>query len=99
MGAEREAYPNDPIKAAMWLGFLRWAYTSQDEYASGVRQQYEHETGRKVYYPRAGIEGMIDQATGYRQESMEHFMHWLNEAHWGEDPFTGEAFPAPPAEE
>lgn len=69
---------HDHYMAPAWLGLIR--------YASGqaqILEQFEKDTGMKFRFP-GGIEGMIDKATGYQEDMIFKFAHWVTKNLWGD---------------
>lgn len=81
---QRIAYPDDPLKAAMWYGMLRHALTSQPK----IIAAFTKDTGLALpLRPRNAIEVMVDDATRVNHEIVDAFVDWFNTNVWGDDPF------------
>lgn len=82
---QRIAYPDNPIMAAMWAGLVRYVASRQD-----FIEHFEEVTGHKWIFDaaRPPIERMVDKATGHDQAIVDAFVDYVNEYHWGEDPFA-----------
>lgn len=85
---QRIAYPDNPVMAAAFINFVAWAGGRPD-----ILDWYHNATGRMPFWakPRSAIEKMIDEASGYDIESTDHFVDWLIENIWGDDPFAAGA--------
>lgn len=69
---------HDHYMASAWLGLL--------SYAAGVPEiieQFEKDSGMKMDFPK-GIAGLIDQQSGYNEERIFAFAHWVTENLWGD---------------
>lgn len=86
MANDRIAYPDNPLMAAAFGGFLSHALTTD-----WIVDQFEKETGEIAYWriPRSPIIAMIDKASGHEDAIAEKFVDWLILNYWGENPFGG----------
>lgn len=64
--------------APAWLGLIRFA-SSQPE----IIERFESDAGMKFRFP-GGIEGMVDESTGYREDLVFKFAAWVTENLWGD---------------
>jgi hypothetical protein len=81
---QRIAYPDNPVMAYMWHGFLMFAASEKD-----LIKAFEDDTGLSWPFNAdiSPIDHAIDKATGYDVVVIDKFVDWLNENYWGEDPF------------
>lgn len=81
---QRIAYPNNPIMAAAWFGLVQFLAGQPD-----CIRHFEEVSGQRWVFTggRSPIERMVDTATGYDQAVIDAFIDYVNEYHWGEDPF------------
>jgi len=68
----------DHYMAHAYLGLLSWAAREEK-----IIEAFEKDTGMKFRFP-AGIDGMIDKATGYQGDLVFKFAHWVTANLWGE---------------
>jgi hypothetical protein len=82
---QRIAYPDNPVMAAMWHGFMMFVSSEKD-----IIEKFEEETNLTWPFNSdiSPIDHAIDQATGYDVEVVDKFVDWANKNLWGEDPFN-----------
>lgn len=68
----------DHFMSPAWLGLLSFASKTPN-----IIKRFEENTGMKFRFP-SGIEGMIDEATGYREDLIFKFGHWVTANLWGD---------------
>jgi len=69
---------SEGLQQAGWAGCMRWAAETKE-----ITEYYTKETGKTMYQFRGGIEGMVDEATGYKEDSILSFLVWATETFWG----------------
>lgn len=84
---DRVAYPDNPVMAICFAGFLQWAAEEK-----GVLDEFKTATGIAPFWieKRTRFDAMIDAATGREKQDFDAFVDWLIESLWGESPW-GEA--------
>jgi hypothetical protein len=68
----------DHYMAAAWLALI--SYVSGNEHYIA---EFEKHTGMKFIFPK-GIEGMVDEASGYQEDLVFKFAHWVTKNFWGD---------------
>ncbi len=69
----------DHFMAPAWLGLIRFAATRPD-----IVADFEKDSGMVFRFPASGIEKMIDQTTGYQEDLIFKFAHWITKNLWGD---------------
>lgn len=84
--AQRVAYPDNPVMAVAFVGFIRWAMCEPE-----VLDHFNHATGIMPWWTQSmsPLDVLIDQASGYEADVVNKFVDWLVENYWGENPFEG----------
>ena len=82
--ADRVAYPDNPVMALCFAGFLRWSFEHAD-----TLDAFRNATGIDPFWTekRSPIDAMIDGATGRETQQIDAFVDWLIENVWGESPW------------
>ena len=62
----------------MYFSCLQWAIGEPDILAA-----FKADTGMSYSPPRCGLDAMIDEATGLKEEFIKKFVAWFNENVWG----------------
>jgi len=68
----------DHYMAGAYLGLLSWAAREEK-----IIEAFEKDTGISLEI-KGGIEGMIDKATGYQEDLVFKFAHWVTANLWGD---------------
>lgn len=74
----KECLPEeDYFMAPAWLALIR--YAAGEEF---IQKWFKEDTGLELRFP-GGIEGQIDEATGFREELLFVFAKWVTDNLWG----------------
>lgn len=76
MGEATTSMPED-FRDAAWAGFIQWAHGFAE-----IRARFTAATGLPLEQ-RTGIVGMVDKATGFRDDVLKQFVEWVTREIWG----------------
>ena len=81
---DRIAYPDNPVMAYCFAGFLRFSLEHAD-----TLDAFRNATGIEPFWTekRSPLEVAIDKATGREKQQIDAFVDWLIENVWGERPW------------
>lgn len=72
-----------PLMAEAFLGLAHHSIADESVLAAF---QLESGLDLKTIIPKAGLDKLIDQATGRTEEALGKFLDWLVVNQWGEEP-------------